>query len=92
MTNHNKNNVSRQDTQVMKMRIGLVIASTFLAHCGGTWAYAFFIMIKHGEVAFYEPNGSWVMAEFGLAVALTLMGLSFLGVTIWGMRRKKEEK
>ena len=92
MTNHNKNNVSRQDTQAMKMRIGLVIVSAFLAHCGGTWAYAFFIMIRQGKVAFYEPNGPWLMAEFGLAVALTLVGLSFLGMTIWEMRRKKVEK
>ena len=53
MANSNKNNVSRQDTQAMKMRIGLIIVSIFLAHCGGTWAYAFFIMIRQGGVAFY---------------------------------------
>ena len=81
-----------QDTQATKMRIGLIVVSTFLVHCGGTWAYAFFIMIKRGEVVFYEPNGPWLMAEFGLAVALTLVGLSFLGMTIWEMRRKKVEK
>ena len=74
------------------MRIALVAASTFLVHCGGTWAYAFFIMIKQGEVSFYEPIRPSLMVEFGLAVALTLMGLSFLGVAIWDMRRKKEEK
>jgi len=89
---NNGKQVPGQDTQAVKIRVGLILVSTFLVHCGGTWAYAFFIMIRHGEVAFYEPNGPWLMAEFGLAVALTLMGLSFLGVTIWGMRRKKEEK
>jgi len=92
MTNNNNDKAFRQDTKAMKMRIGLAIVSTFLVHCGGTWAYAFFIIIKQGEVSFYEPNGPLVMAEFGVAVALTLMGLSFLGVAIWGMRRKKVEK
>ena len=88
----NNKRLSRQNTQGMKMRIALVIVSTFLVQCGGTWAYAFFIMIKQGRVSFYEPIRPLLMVEFGLAAALTLMGLSFLGVTIWGMRRKKEEK
>ena len=92
MINNNKNNVSRQDTQAMKMRIGLVIVSTFLVHCGGTWAYAFFVILQQGVVSFYEPNGPWVIAEFGLAVVLTLLGFCFFGVAIWGMRRKTEEK
>ena len=89
---NNGKQVPGQDTQAAKMRIALVIVSTFLVHCGGTWAYAFFIMIKQGKVSFYEPIRPLLMVEFGLAVALTLMGLSFLGVVIWDMRRKKEEK
>ena len=92
MTNSNKNNVSRQDTQATKMRIGLVIVSAFLAHCVGTWAYTFFIMIRQGEVAFCEPNKPWVVAEFGLAVAFTLVGLSFLGMVIWETLRNKKLK
>ena len=89
---NNGKRVLGQDTQVVKMRIALVVVSTFLVHSGGTWAYAFFIMIKQGKVSFYEPIRPLLMVEFGLAVALTLMGLFFLGVAIWGMRRKKEEK
>ena len=92
MTNNNKNNVSRQDTQAAKMRIALVIVSIFLVHSVGTWAYAFFIMIKQGRISFYEPIRPLLMIEFGLAVALTLMGIYFLGVAIWDMRRRKEEK
>jgi len=76
----------------MKIRIGLVVVSTFLIHCAGTWAYTFFIMLKEGEISFYEPSRPWVIAEFGLAVVLTLLGLFFLGVVIWEMRRKTVEK
>jgi len=82
MTNNNNDKASRQDTKAMKMRIALVIVSTFLVQCGGTWAYAFFIILQQGEVTFYEPNGPLLMVEFGLAAALTLMGLFFLGVAI----------
>ncbi len=89
---NNGKQVPGQDTQAMKMRIALVIVSTFLVHSGGTWAYAFFIILQRGEVSFYEPNISLLVVEFGVAVALTLMGLYFLSVAIWGMRRKKEEK
>ena len=91
MTNNGKQ-VPGRNTQAMRMPIALVIVSTFLVHCGGTWAYAFFIMIKQGKISFYEPIRPLVIVEFGVAVALTLMGLSFLGVAIWDMRRKKEEK
>ena len=76
----------------MKMRIGLIIVSIFLVHCAGTWAYTFFIMLRQGEASFYEPNRLWLMAEFGLAVALTLLGLFFFGVVIWETRRKTVEK
>ena len=89
---NNGKQVPGQDTQVAKMRIALVIVSTFLVHGGGTWAYAFFIMIKQGKVSFYEPIRPLLMVEFGLAVVLTLVGFFFLGVAIWGMRRKTEEK
>ena len=76
----------------MKIRIGLVVVSTFLIHCAGTWAYTFFIMLKKGEISFYEPSRPWVIAEFGLAVVLTFLGLFFLGVAIWEIRRKTVEK
>ena len=76
----------------MKIRIGLVAVSIFLVHCAGTWAYTFFIMLQQGEASFYEPNRLWLMAEFGFAVVLTLVGLFFLGVVIWEARRKTVEK
>ena len=72
----------------MKMRIGLIIVSTFLVHCAGTWAYTFFIMLQQGEISFYEPNRPWLMAEFGMAVVWTLVGLFFFGVAIWGIGSK----
>ena len=72
----------------MKMRIGLIVVSIFLVHCAGTWAYTFFIMLQQGEASFYEPNRLWLMAEFGFAVALTLVGLFFLGVAIREKGRK----
>ena len=76
----------------MKIRIGLVVVSTFLVHCAGTWAYTFFIILKEGKISFYEPSRLLVIAEFGLAVVLTLLGLFFLGVVIWEMRRKTVKK
>ncbi len=79
---NNGKQVPGQDTQAAKMRIALVIVSTFLVHSGGTWAYAFFIMLQRGEVAFYEPIRPLLMVEFGVAVALTLLGLFYLGVAI----------
>ncbi len=79
---NNGKQVPGQDTQAAKMRIALGIVSTFLVHSGGTWAYAFFIILQRGEVTFYEPIRPLLMVEFWLAAALTLMGLFFLGVAI----------
>ena len=76
----------------MKMRIGLIMVSTFLAHCAGAWAYTFFIMLQQGEISFYEPSRPCMIAEFGPAVVLTLLGLFFLGMVIWETRRKTVEK
>ena len=76
----------------MKIRIGLIIVSIFLVHCAGTWAYTFFIMLQQGEISFYEPSRAWVIAEFGFAVVLTLLGLFFFGVAIREARRKTVEK
>jgi len=39
-------------------------------------------MLQQGEVSFYEPNRPCLMAEFGMAVAWTLLGIFFLGVAI----------
>ncbi len=83
INNNNGKQVPGWNTRATKMRIGLIIVSTFLVHCGGTWAYAFFIMIKQGKVSFYEPIRPLLMVEFGLAAALTLIGFSFLGMAIW---------
>jgi len=73
----------------MKMRIGLIIVSTFLVHSAGTWAYTFFIILQQGEVSFYEPNRPILMAEFGMAVVWTLVGLFFLGSAIWRIGSKQ---
>ena len=76
----------------MKIRIGLAIVSTSLIHCAGTWAYTFFIILRQGKISFYEPSRPWVIAEFGLAVVLTFLGLLFLSVAIREMRRKTVKK
>ncbi len=73
----------------MKMRIGLIIVSILLVHSAGTWAYTFFIMLhQQGEVSFCEPNRPWLMAEFGMAVVWTLLGIFFFGVAIRRIGRK----
>jgi len=53
---NNGKQVSGRDTQATKIRVGLILVSTFLVHCGGLWAYALFIMLQRGEIAFYGPN------------------------------------
>ena len=88
----NNKQVSNHSTQGAKMRIGLAIVSTFLVHCGGTWAYAFFIILQQGKVSFHEPSKVCLVAELGVAVTLTLVGFFFLGAAIWGMKRKGIEK
>ena len=70
--------------------IGLAAVSAFLVHCAGTWAYAFFIMLRQGEVSFYEPNRPYLMAEFGMAVVWTLLGFFFLAVALLGLKRKAD--
>jgi hypothetical protein len=72
----------------MKRRIGLIIVSTFLVHSAGTWAYTFFIILQQGEVSFYEPNRPLLMAEFGMAVVWTLVGLFFFVVAILGLFKR----
>jgi len=72
----------------MKMRVGLIIVSTLLVHSAGTWAYTFFIILQQGEVSLYERNRPLLIAEFGMAVVWTLLGIFFLGVAIRGIGRK----
>jgi len=72
--------------------VGLAMVSAFLVHSAGTWAYAFFIIIRQGEVAFYEPNKLVLMAEFGIALLLTLAGIFFIGVAILGLKKKADRR
>jgi len=69
--------------------IGLAVVSAALVHCAGTWAYAFFIILLDGQIAFHEPNRLISIAELGLAVALTLAGILFLIIAILGLKRNK---
>lgn len=70
--------------------MGLVVVSTLLVHCAGAWAYTFFIILRQGEVAFYEPVRPILMAEFGMAVAWTLAGIVFLVVALLGLKRRTD--
>ena len=53
---------------------------------------ATFIMLQQSKIYLYEPNRPILMAEFGMAVVWTLMGLFFLGVAIREARRKTVKK
>jgi len=68
--------------------IGLAVVSAFLVHCAGAWTYVFLVILQRGEITFYEPNRLWLLAEFGMAVVWTLVGIIFLGVAIWGLKRR----
>jgi len=68
------------------------VVSALLVHSAGTWAYAFFIMLQQGEVSFYEPNKPWLMAEFGMAVVWTLLGIFFFVVAILGLKKQADRR
>lgn len=72
--------------------IGLAAVSAFLVHSAGTWGYAFFIMLRQGEITFYEPNRPYLMAEFGMAVVWTLLGFFFFVVAILGLKEQADRK
>jgi len=72
--------------------IGLAVVSVFLTHCAGTWGYTFFIMLRQGEISFYESNRPWLMAEFSMAVAWTLVGIFFFGVAILGLAKRNSKR
>ena len=61
-----------------------MIMAVIGAWLSGSWTYAFWYTIQHGEMAFVEPNKSILLVEFWLAVLLTV---SFTGVILWSMRR-----
>ncbi len=65
-----------------KMRIALIATSLLLTFCAGTWGYAFYRILRYGEVTFYEPNMTILVAEFGLAVFLTLLGFSLVVLVV----------
>ena len=68
--------------------IGLAVVSALLIHSAGAWAYVFFVILERGEVTFNEPNRPWLLAEFWMAIAWTLVGILFLGVAIWGLKKR----
>jgi len=69
-------------------KYGLLVVSTFLVHCAGYWAYIFFIMFREGSIHLSEPNRPMLMADFGMAVVWTLVGISFMVVAILGLVKR----
>jgi len=49
-------------------------------------------MLQQGEVSFYEPNKPWLMAEFGMAVVWTLLGIFFFVVAILGLKKQADRR
>jgi len=69
-------------------KYGLLVVSAFLVHCAGVWAYTFFIILREGEIYLGEPNRPILMAEFGMAVVWTLVGIFFFVVAILGLVKR----
>jgi len=69
-------------------KYGLLVVSAFLVHCAGTWAYVFFIILREGHIYLGEPNQPILMAEFGMAVVWTLVGIFFIVVAILGLLKR----
>jgi len=68
----------------------VIIASGFLVWCAGTWAFAFYRILRDGEVRFYEPNIVMLITEFTVAVALALVGVTF--IVLVTIKAKKSTK
>ncbi len=84
------NVISARERRAVIVLIGLAVVSAFLAHSAGTWAYAFFIILLDGTIAFHEPNSPILMADLGMAVALTLAGVLFLIIAILGLAKRNK--
>ena len=63
-------------------KYGLLVVSALLVHTAGYWAYIFFMVLREGEIFLYDSNRPILMAEFGMAVVWTLVGVFFFVVAI----------
>ena len=66
------------------------MVSALLVHAAGTWAYIFFRILRDGEIFLYEPIRPIQIAEFGMAVVWTLVGVFFFVVAILGLKKKAD--
>lgn len=53
----------------------------------GAWAFAFYEILRNGEVTFHEPNTVILITEFTIAIVLALVGLVALILVIRLLRR-----
>jgi len=68
------------------------VVSAFLVHAAGAWAYIFFRILRDGTIFLYEPILPIQIAEFGMAVVWTLLGIFFFVVAILGLKRKADRR
>ncbi len=67
----------------MKKTILLLISAGLIFFLGGTWAFAFYRILRDGYVMFYEPNLLILITEFSTAVIITLFAV---WIFIWAWR------
>ena len=72
-----------------RLAIMTVIASGFLVWQAGTWAFAFYRILRDGYVEFYGPSIAILITEFALAIALTLTGIVFI---TWVVVKKRKRR
>jgi len=70
-------------------KYGLVTVSAFLVHSAGWAAYIFFVILRDGSINLGEPMRPILVAEFGMAVVWSLVGIIFFVVAARGLLKKK---
>ena len=74
----------------MKKTILLLIASWLIFWLGGSWAFIFYRILQDGYVRLYEPNMVMLIAEFSVAILITLFSVGLFWWTIKKARREYE--
>lgn len=57
------------------MVVSLVVMGWLVFWLAGTWAFAFWHILRFGSITFVEPNMLWLYAEFYLAVLVTVASI-----------------
>lgn len=67
-----------------RVRLLLIVVGGIGAFACGTWGYVFWLVIRDGQYIVRESIGWLLNAEFGFAIALTIISLMAILVAFHG--------